>query len=435
MTLSCTLDALANRLKSLVSSYVPGQGDIRVVVGVWVGEQRCFFTFPCSETADGFQVNEETLFEIGSTTMAFTACLLADMVAKKQVQLDDPVKKFLPAEVGIPSHGGQEITLLDLANQSSGLPRLPSNFLGTVTDPANPCRDYGVDHLYAFLSSYKLRRAIGWRREHSNLGMGLLGHVLSLAAGQEYQEALAERICGPLGLRDTVVALKADQRTRLVQGHSATGELIGPWDMSALVGAGGVRSTARDLLAFLQTHLVRTGPLKEAAALCLTPTPRTGRTAPTIFRFGLASGLVALLFAALSQFTLVPGTGWFFGLFLLPPWLAGLYGGFGPGLFAALSQHVGAWLVYRDGFHLPLHALVSVVLAWMASSNHRERSRMDVLAWTRRKCGLWLSGETGGYASFVGLDTERGTAIVVLANCAEPIANLGVRLLDMLNEK
>ncbi|HWY87138.1 MAG TPA: serine hydrolase domain-containing protein, partial [Gemmataceae bacterium] len=363
MARSPTHEALAIRLETLVRSYVPVQGDIRVVVGVGVGTQHCFLTFPRHGSADELRVNEDTLFEIGSTTMAFTACLMAEMVANKHVQFDDPVTKFLPARVRMPSHRGQEITLLDLANQTSGLPRLPLNFLGTVTDPANPCRDYTVDHLYAFLSSYQLRRPVGWRREHSNLGMGLLGHALSLASGQEYQQALADHVCKPLGLRDTTVSLNAEQSARFVAGYSAAGQSVRPWDMPALVGAGGLRSTARELLTFLQHCLAKRGPLQEALTMCLTPTRKSGRSAPGVLRYGLGTGLALLVLAALWQLSLVPGKGWFFFLSLLPPLAAALYGGFGPGLAAALILNAGARLIYGEGFNLPLHGLAGMVLA------------------------------------------------------------------------
>jgi CubicO group peptidase (beta-lactamase class C family) len=68
------------------------------------------------------------VFEIGSITKVFTASLLADMVAKGEVRLDDPVAKYLPTSVRVPSHNGKQITLIDLATQSSGLPRMPNNF-------------------------------------------------------------------------------------------------------------------------------------------------------------------------------------------------------------------------------------------------------------------------------------------------------------------
>src|SRR3954471_225600 len=58
-------------------------------------------------------VDEDTVFEIGSISKVFTSLLLADMVQRKEVALDDPVAKYLPADVKMPERNGKTITLLD----------------------------------------------------------------------------------------------------------------------------------------------------------------------------------------------------------------------------------------------------------------------------------------------------------------------------------
>ena len=50
------------------------------------------------------------------------------MAARGEVSLTDPVAKYLPEEVTMPSRGGREITLLDLSTHYSALPPLPGNF-------------------------------------------------------------------------------------------------------------------------------------------------------------------------------------------------------------------------------------------------------------------------------------------------------------------
>ncbi len=65
----------------------------------------------------------DTVAEIGSLGKLFTAFLLADMVERGEVALNDPVQKYLPASVKVPSRGGKQILLVDLATHFSGLPR------------------------------------------------------------------------------------------------------------------------------------------------------------------------------------------------------------------------------------------------------------------------------------------------------------------------
>lgn len=207
-----------------------------------------------------------TVFEIGSITKVFTAALLADMVARGEVRLEDPVGRYLPGFVKVPTRKGKQITLLDLATQFSGLPRLPDNL--TPKDPANPYADYKVDQLYAFLSGYELTRDIGERFEYSNLGLGLLGHALALRAGKSYEQLLRERILEPLDMKDTRIALSRSMERRLAQGHDDAGVKTGNWDLPTLAGAGALRSTAGDMLKFLAANLEKPAtPVTRALAM------------------------------------------------------------------------------------------------------------------------------------------------------------------------
>ena len=125
----------------------------------------------------------------------FTSLLLADAVRRRDVALTDPVSKFLPSKVKVPERGGRAITLQDLSSHVSGLPRLPANM--SPKDGSNPYADYSVEDMYTFLSAYELTRDVGAQYEYSNLGGGLLGHVLSLRAGMDYEALVRSRISGP----------------------------------------------------------------------------------------------------------------------------------------------------------------------------------------------------------------------------------------------
>ncbi len=197
-------------------------------------------------------VNGGNVFEIGSITKTFTASVLADMVGRGEVRLDDPVANYLPRAVRMPVRG-RPITLLDLATQSSGLPRMPDNF--TPRDSANPYADYSVQQLYEFLSRYHLPRDPGAAYEYSNLGMGLLGHTLSLKARTTYEQLVTRRILTPLGMTETAITLTPAMRARLAPGHDGEGHVVPNWDLPTLAGAGALRSTAKDLLAFLVANL------------------------------------------------------------------------------------------------------------------------------------------------------------------------------------
>jgi serine-type D-Ala-D-Ala carboxypeptidase/endopeptidase len=135
------------------------QQSVGIVVGVIGPDGRRIIAYGHPNKGDPRPVDGNTVFEIGSMTKVFTSLLLADMVQRGEVALDDPVAKYLPASVKMPQRNGRQITLVDLSTHTSGLPPLPTNF--APKDPANPYADYSVDQLYQFLSSYQLTRDIG----------------------------------------------------------------------------------------------------------------------------------------------------------------------------------------------------------------------------------------------------------------------------------
>jgi CubicO group peptidase (beta-lactamase class C family) len=257
------------QVEALVRPVVDGDWCAGMVVAVVDAQGTRYYGFG-SSGAGTAAPDERTLFEIGSITKAFTGLLLADAVTRQEVRLDDPVAKWLPDAVKVPAFEGTPITLLNLSTHTAALPRLPSNL--QPKDPLNPYADYTVPQMYDFLSGYQLTRKPGGKSDYSNLGTGLLGHVLARRAGKSYEELLIDRICGPLGLADTRIALSAEQRGRLARGHDSDGEPAANWDLPTLAGAGAVRSSAADMARFLRANLDPTGsPLAEALRLSHKP--------------------------------------------------------------------------------------------------------------------------------------------------------------------
>jgi CubicO group peptidase (beta-lactamase class C family) len=263
----------------------------RVDAGVWAGivvglvdRDGVRRTLAYGPNAGVAPLDARTVFEIGSITKTFTGALLADMVRRGEVTLDDPVAKYLPTGTVVPSRAGRQITLLDLATQTSGLPRMPANF--TPKDATNPYADYTPAQLYEFLRSYQLTRGIGERYEYSNLGIGLLGHALSLRAGKSYEALVTERILAPLQMQDTRISLTPGLRQRLAPGHAPDGSVVGNWDLQTLEGAGGLRSTVHDMLSYIRANADSTSaPL--GATLALTHGMRRAGSTPAV-SLGLA---------------------------------------------------------------------------------------------------------------------------------------------------
>jgi len=195
----------------------------------------------------------ETVFEIGSITKVFTGILLADMAREGVLSLEDPVQDHLPDRVKVPARPGQAIRLVDLATHRSALPRLPANM--NPADVTNPYADYTVEMLYDFLTSHTLRRDVGAEYEYSNLAVGLLGHVLALENGTDYETLVKDRILDPLGMESTGITLTPAMRRQLARGHDSAGNEVPYWDLPTFAGAGALRSTVLDMLDFVAANV------------------------------------------------------------------------------------------------------------------------------------------------------------------------------------
>jgi CubicO group peptidase (beta-lactamase class C family) len=215
--------------------------------------------------------NEDTVFQIGSVTKTFTATLLALMAARGEVSLNDPIQRYLPSSVKAPSYSGIPITLLNLAEQNSGLPPLPSNV--DPSDPVNPYASYTTPMLYAFLSHYMLSRAPGARYEYSNLGVGLLGDLLGNPSHESYEQLVQQRVLKPLRMTHTGLSLNKKMLGLMAPGHTVDGDSQLPWTFGELAGAGAINSTMRDMLIYLKANMAQnpSTPLEKAMALAQQP--------------------------------------------------------------------------------------------------------------------------------------------------------------------
>jgi CubicO group peptidase (beta-lactamase class C family) len=239
-------EILADRIDTL-------HQNVGIVVGIVDGNGRRFVSYGSFSVKDPRPVGNDTVFEIGSTTKVFTSTILADMVQRGEVSLDDPVAKYLPTDVKMPQRGGKQITLIDLATHTSGLPRMPSNF--APKDIQNPYADYTVANLFQFLSTYELKRDIGSQFEYSNMGVGLLGQALGRRTGMDYEALVRARVTGPLKMENTRIALSPEMRSRLAPGHNEARQPTANWDLPTFAGAGALRSDARDMLTFIAANL------------------------------------------------------------------------------------------------------------------------------------------------------------------------------------
>ena len=250
----------------------------------------------------------DSVYEIGSITKVFTSLLLVEMAERGELRLDDPVNDYLPdgVELGL-GPTGLPITLAQLAQHTSGLPRLPANMGAAAQSIIQPYANYDNDDLWAAVDGFTTfqpggdddEQATTPRRrdivfDYSNLGSALLGQALAQAAQQPYEQLVAERILQPLGMDSTRFQLDQALSERAASPHYLDFRTMGMWNFDAFAPAGALKSDADDILDFLQAFIEpteiapgdETSPLERAVRGVLraprVATDRSGVNAATL---------------------------------------------------------------------------------------------------------------------------------------------------------
>lgn len=238
----------AGKARGYALALIERNGEVRIIAAGSSGNAA-------REAIDG-----DTIFEIGSITKTFTGTLLAQLQEegrlKPESTVGDIVARTLP-KVHLKAGGVGSIRLEALATHTSGLPRLPNSlrfYAGMLTQPGNPYAGYSREDLWSYLQDYKHDAGKSHPSAYSNLGMGLLGDLLALHEGTDFNSLVQRRIAGPLGLRDTAQDTAPAARNRLAVGHDEKLKPVSYWDLSVMTGAGGLRSSARDMAIYLKAQ-------------------------------------------------------------------------------------------------------------------------------------------------------------------------------------
>jgi CubicO group peptidase (beta-lactamase class C family) len=275
------------RIDTAIAAALEGQWLVGGSVAQLTPEGELLHGFGSWSREDSRVPDGDTLFEIGSISKVFTGLLLADAVVRGELSLETTVAELLPDDIDL-DVVGRPITLLDLSTHTSGLPRMPHNF--APADPARPFEDYDVALLLECMDEVAPQRAPEVSYEYSNLAVGLLGWLVAQNAESDYETLLTERVLEPLGMHDTALVLEPRLAARFAPPHNTDGEASAAWKLGSLKGAGGIRSSARDMLRFARFAVGELEPVGSETltrALAVSMIPRRDVSGDGSMRIGL----------------------------------------------------------------------------------------------------------------------------------------------------
>lgn len=227
---------------------------IPIVVGIVTTNGTQVSGYGNISNSNDTKVDGNTVFDIASIAKTFVTIILADMIKQGLVNLDDPIEKYLPANnITVPSYNGHKITLEDLATHTSGLPDFPTGWIRN--------HSYTTQQVYDFISNTTLSSEPGIKADYSDIGMGLLGHILSLRTGVSFDQLVKVRILNVLAMDSTGMRMNAgisvpeDIKSRYAKGHIAGKEVNLEFIPEAIQSAGAMYSTTDDLLKYLSANI------------------------------------------------------------------------------------------------------------------------------------------------------------------------------------
>lgn len=250
--LEASLDKQAQKLIAKEQTY-------GLVIGVYKGGRSFIKGYGTLVKGKSLLPDSTSIFELASTSKLFTTSLLQILCDRGIVHLDDKIADLLHDKIVLPP-AAANTTLRHLATHTSGFPALPQSLIDKMQDEANPYKDLKTQDMYDYLKTCTSKKPEG-SFEYSNFGMGLLGHILALKAGGDYEEVVQQQLLRPLGMRHTFVTIDSHNAGSIVQGYNEAGAPTPVWTDTVLTGAGSFLSSASDMLLFIRANIDKSYPL------------------------------------------------------------------------------------------------------------------------------------------------------------------------------
>jgi CubicO group peptidase (beta-lactamase class C family) len=226
--------------------------NLGAIVAVSLHGHRYFFPYGKATDA-GAPFTPDTLVEIGSCTKTFTTTLFALAINRNQIVPDASAQQYMPKGYTLRA---QWLTPLELADFTSGMPDDPTN-LPRAPEERN-IEHYTVNDFLTWASNYEPRTQLPAPYRYSNAGIGLLSYLVANATGKTWENQVNSEILQPLSMADTTLRPTPEQQRRLAQGHNRGGQNAPRWPVFAWYAAGGLRSTAKDMISFGEAYLGHT---------------------------------------------------------------------------------------------------------------------------------------------------------------------------------
>ncbi|MBI5029824.1 MAG: beta-lactamase family protein [Chloroflexi bacterium] len=258
---------LGEQIVSAMAYYhVPG-----VAVGVMRDGEEFTAGFGVTNVDHPLPVDADTLFQIGSTTKTFTATLAMRLVEMGKLDLDAPIRQYLPNFRLRDEDVAARVTMRHLLTHTGG-------WLGDYFDDLGDGDDALAKYVAAMVELPQLT-PLGTIWSYNNAGFGVAGRVIEVITGKTYEAALKEYVLDPLDLKMSFIFPKDVMTYRFAVGHNVIDDqpqVARPWPIARTGNCvGGIASTVKDQLRYARYLMGDGSPLLSREALAQMQTPQT----------------------------------------------------------------------------------------------------------------------------------------------------------------
>ncbi|MBS0349569.1 MAG: beta-lactamase family protein [Proteobacteria bacterium] len=272
-------NAQAENIQKILDQRVQKNYNVGIIVAIVTPDHTDYYQAgKLNSNPNAAPINSDTLFPLASITKVFTTLAFANQVTQGRVALNAPAQPYMPKPIILPKWHGHAIRLVDLATYTAGMPAALPFRAGVTALTDNPYSTVTTADFAQFLGHYQLPYRPGSQYLYSNLSIALLGLAVETITAEPFQNYMAETIFQPLNMHSTFFQIPMEKSSQLVTGYSPIDQPVASWQFKSMAPAGGLYSSARDLVQFLKANMgILPSSLYPAMKLCHLPVHSQGQ--------------------------------------------------------------------------------------------------------------------------------------------------------------